>query len=276
MILLNKSKYSLVIQHLYSMTINNLFARSVIENKVNGSVYADKLDNPETFYIVHPYGMSLLIGNINNKKFNLLFRDYALNINKSRLKNEWMQAFPDKWHTVLNDLFKESIIKSSDNNNKMQSGILELNTRVNFKFNIKKYTIFKNRLNLSDIKIVRTDKKIFKSMKGTVIPFYFWNNVNDFLKHGIGFSIFYNNKLASTAYSAFIHDDKLELGIETIKEFRRKGLAQYTCSALIDYCIEKNFEPVWACSLENIGSYNLALKLGFEEVCRVPYYKLSK
>jgi hypothetical protein len=35
-------------------------------------------------------------------------------------------------------------------------------------------------------------------------------------------------------------------------------------------------EPVWACRLENDGSYKLAQKLGFEPVLEIPYYRLSK
>ena len=113
-------------------------------------------------------------------------------------------------------------------------------------------------------------------MKGSVVPFYFWDSEDDFLKNGVGFSLFYKDKLSSTAYSSYIHDDKLELGIETVEEFRGKGFAEYTCSALIDYCIENNFEPVWACRLENIGSYKLAQKIGFIPSAEIPYYRLSK
>jgi hypothetical protein len=54
------------------------------------------------------------------------------------------------------------------------------------------------------------------------------------------------------------------------------GFAEYTCSALIDYCIENNYEPVWACHLENIGSYKLAQKIGFTPSALIPYYRLSK
>ena len=95
-------------------------------------------------------------------------------------------------------------------------------------------------------------------------------------ENGIGFSLLYKNKLATTAYSAFIIEDKLEIGIETIEEYRGKGFAQYTCAALIDYCITNNYEPVWSCRLENIGSYKLAIKLGFEPTRKLPFYRLSK
>jgi len=274
--LLEKEDYNILTEPLKKVTINNLFARSVIEHKVTGKIFVDNPDNPKTFYVIHPYGMTLLFGESNNEVFNKGLRDYALNINHVRDKHEWMQAFPDIWDNVLNELFKDCLIKPAENLTKKETGIIELNTRVNFKFNQDKYLNFR-KINLDpDIKIVRTDRQIFTDMKGSVVPFYFWDNEGDFLKNGVGFSLFYKDKLASTAYSSYIHDDKFELGIETIAEFRGKGFAELTCSALIDYCIENNYEPIWSCRLENIGSYKLAQKIGFTPIDEIPYYKLSK
>ncbi len=273
---LEKEDYTKLTEPLMKVTINNLFALSVVEHKVTGKVFVDNPDDPKTFYIVHPYGMSLLFGESNNEEFNNSFRNYALNINHVRDKHEWMQAFPGNWDIVLNELFKGNLIKSSENTLKKESGIIELNTRVNFKFDHDKYLNSKI-INLEfDNKIVRTDKQIFRDMKGSVVPFYFWDSEDDFLKNGVGFSLFYKDKLASTAYSSYIHDDKFELGIETVPEFRGKGFAAYTCSALIDYCIENSYEPIWSCRLENIGSYKLAQKIGFIPSGEIPYYRLSK
>lgn len=274
--LLEKRNYNKLIGPLKRVTFNNFFARSVIEHCVPGKVYVDNSDNPKTYYVIHPYGMSLLFGDSHNKEFNDSFRDYSLNLNKIREKNEWMQAFPNNWDAVLKELFKGCLIKSSENVEKKEYGIIELNTRINFKFNQNKYFDFKKKHIVTNYIIIRTDKQIFKEMKGSVVPFYFWNSAEDFYKNGVGFSLFYDKKLASTAYSAFIHDNILELGIETTEEFRGRGFAQYTCSALIDYCIENDFEPIWACRLENYSSYKLALKLGFEPCAEIPYYRLSK
>ena len=55
--------------------------------------------------------MSLLFGNWHNKEFNVAFRDYALNIDQIRKKQEWMQAFPNNWDKVLLDLFNGFIVK---------------------------------------------------------------------------------------------------------------------------------------------------------------------
>jgi RimJ/RimL family protein N-acetyltransferase len=70
-------------------------------------------------------------------------------------------------------------------------------------------------------------------------------------------------------------DNMLELGMETVPKFRGKGFAQHTCSQLIDYCLDNDYEPIWACRLENIGSVRLAEKLGFKSTIQIPYYRLS-
>jgi RimJ/RimL family protein N-acetyltransferase len=112
-------------------------------------------------------------------------------------------------------------------------------------------------------------------MPGSVVPKYFWNNAEDFLERGAGYSVLHQGKLAATAYASFVIDDMLELGIETVEQFRGRGFGKYACCALIDHCLERGLEPVWACRLENTGSYKLAQKVGFEDIAHIPYYRLS-
>ena len=275
MIELEKKEYPKVIKDLQKVRINNLFARAVVENHVTGKVYVDDADNPTTFYVVHPYGMSLLFGKCDNLNFNIAFKDHSLNKNKTRNMHEWMQAFPEKWDAALKTLFAECSIKSSQNKTNRTTNIIELNTRVNFKFNLDKYTELKKKIKTPEGLVIRANEKEFNSMQGSVIPSKFWDNSHNFLENGIGYSLYSNNELACTAFSSYIMDDLLELGMETIPKFRGKGYAQYTCSKLIDYCLENGYEPIWACRLENTGSYQLAEKLGFEVSIQVPYYRLS-
>jgi RimJ/RimL family protein N-acetyltransferase len=274
--LLDTKDYHKLILPLNKVKINCLFARSVIECQIPGKVYADRDDNPGTFYVVHPYGMSLLYGESTNSSFNNQFKEYALNLNGTRNKFEWMQAYPNDWDLVLTRLFEDCLINSSENIFSREERIVELNTRINFKFNHQNFADKRQKLNDPDCQILRTTRQFYEDMKGSVVPAYFWKNADHFVKDGIGFSLFYKGKLASTAYSAFILDKKLELGIETIEEFRSNGYAYHNCCALIDYCIENGFEPVWACKLENTPSYRLAQKLGFEPFSEIPYYRLGK
>lgn len=275
MIELEKTDYSKAIEPLKKVTINSLFARAVINGHVSGKVFVDNRDNPSTFYVVHPYGMSLLFGNHNNTLFNDLFKEHALNKNNARSDFEWMQAFPSEWDNVLKELFEDNLIKSSENKDNRSSQVIELNTRVNFRFDQDKYLQIRNGLASINGKLKKTTKNVFHAMEGSVVPANFWNNAADFDKNGVGFSFFYNEQLACTAYSAFLMDGMLELGMETTPKFRGKGIAKHTCSRLIDYCLENNLEPIWACRLENVGSFQLAKKLGFKPTIQLPYYRLS-
>jgi len=272
MILLDKKDFYKVIESIKSVAFNNLFARSVVECKVSGKIYVDNIKNPKTYYVIHPYGMTLLFGDWNNHEFNNKFKNYALNLNNIRAKNEWMQVFPNEWNDVLLKLFNNSIVKSENKINETE--IIELNTRVNFKFNHSKYMIIEENTNPC-IEIVRIDKDIYENMPGTVVPKYFWDNKEDFLKNGIGFSLIYNSQLAATAFSSYIHENKLEMGIETVGNFRKMGFAEKVCCALINYCIENNYEPVWSCRLQNTGSYKLAKKIGFDPILELPYYVMN-
>lgn len=275
MYLLNPSEYFKALPALDKITFNHFFARFVVEGKVSGKVYVDDVADPQTFHVVHPYGMSLLFGESGNGKFNERFLDYAMNKDALRDKYEWMQA-TSNWDDVLRDLFGDKLVESIDNNPDAETGIVELNTRVNFHFDESRFKSRPQADSRSEVVVVRSDKKIFDEMKGSVIPSAFWNNADDFFENGVGFSAMCNGQLASTAYSAFIHSNHLEIGIETVPEFRGQGLAELSCAALIEYCVEKDFTPVWACRLENVGSYKLAQKVGFAPSLEIPYYRLSK
>ena len=271
--LLKESDYFKVIEPLKQNKINILFARAVVEKYVPGKIYVDDKENPKSFYVVHPYGIVLIFGDHTNSAFNASLVDYAFNTAKNREKEDWIIVPSDDWNNVIKEKFKGRIYDSTVTKPSGES-FIELNTRVNFKFNQKKYAEFKNSHNRTTDTIVRTDEKIFHEMNGMVIPKYFWENDEAFCKNGIGFSLFHEGKLASTAYSAFLIEDKLELGIETVESFRGKGFAIEVCMQLIDYSLENNFEPVWACKYENQNSYKLAQKLGFEQVLMLPYYRL--
>lgn len=274
--LLDKKHFEGLIDRVREIPFNNLFARAVTECKVSGKVYVDNASDIKTAYIVHPYGMTLLFGDSDNEDFNRDFKRYALNIDQQRDFFEWMQTHPRSWDSKLNDLFGEQLIASDKNTSKLETGLIELNTRVNFKFDKALYLAKKVKHDTQNIKIVPTDRQMFRQMKGTVIPKHFWNSEDDFFENGMAYSLFYNDNLASMAFSSYKFGEQFEIGIETNPEFRGKGLAQVVCSALIDYCIGKNYEPIWACRKENIASYKLALKLGFHPTLELPYYRLSK
>ncbi|HEX2394239.1 MAG TPA: GNAT family N-acetyltransferase, partial [Bacteroidales bacterium] len=261
MFLLDINLYHKALSPLLTVAANHLFARSVVEKHVTGIIYTDDTIHPSAFHVVHPYGMSLLFGITDNHEFYGAIADYMLNKKGNRQSIEWMQAYPQTWNEIIRKTSGDVFVKPDESNNQR---VIEVHTRANFRFNVEKYLSIKKNLKLTDNKVVRTDKDLYQKMNGTVVPKYFWNNADDFNKNGVGFTLLVNNEPACTAYSAYIFDRRLELGIETRPEHRGKGFAVSTCCVLIDYCIKNNFEPVWSCRLQNTASYQLAQKLGFE------------
>ena len=274
MILLNKSEYYKLLLPLKKVEINHLFAEAVLLGHVRGTVYVDTAVNPATFYVMHPYGMSLLFGNTGKEEFNTWLLGHALNNFHTRNRYEWLQAYPEKWNHEINTMWNEYLVKPEDNNHRVTDPRIEVNTRVNFKFNKSTFLNFKENSHLAVGNTIRTTPEIFENMQGSVIPGRFWDNVTDFSKQAVAYSVLVGDKIASTAFSAFIINDQLEIGIETSEAFRGKGYALLACSVLIDYCLEHDFEPVWGCKLENTASYLLAQKLGFEPTIYWPFYRL--
>jgi len=275
MIKLDKSEFSKVFEPLREVGINHLFANAVVEGHVSGTIYVENAENPTSFYVTHPYGMSLLFGNTTNEEFNSWLLNHALNTKKVRDWFEWLQAFPSTWNTLIETQWAGYIVKSKDNPEGARKDIIEENTRVNFKFNRANYLEFKQNHLHPHPETVRTDKYIFENMQGSVIPMRFWNDANDFSNRGVAFSVMDGDEVASTAFSAFVVGKQLEIGIETSDRYRGQGYAIATCSALIDYCLEYDYEPIWACRLENTASYLLAQKLGFEPTIYCPFYRLK-
>ncbi len=276
--LLNCENYNLVIESLRKVKFNHLFAQAVVEQKITGRIYVDNYTSPSSFYIVHPYGMSLLFGNCENEEFNHQLTKYLINSESQRDQVEWMQVYPADWSSHLSVLLERQ--RSQPSKDKEILAItnrlpIEEQTRVNFKFNSDKFGVFKAQNRLGQLEIFRTGEAEFNDMPGTVVPKFFWRDVTQFLREGIGFSLRYNGELACTAFASFIEKGQLELGIETAPQYRGKGFAGLTCVALIDYCLAHKLEPIWSCRKENTGSFQLAQKLGFEPVRFHPFYKLD-
>lgn len=244
-----------------------------MNREVEGEVYVDNLENPQTFLAKHPYGMSLLWGNEQNDNFNNWLKSYLLNNRLSRTTAEWLQVSSADWENKLAEMLLEQLLDTDDLVDKQR---VIKQTRVNFQFDKERYLHLKTHFQKTEpYEISLMNEADFENWNGSVVPKYFWNNAHDFLKKGIGFCVKENEMLVSAAFSSFVEAEKLEIGIETLASYQGKNLAQMACATLIDYCIINRFEPIWSCRLANHASYKLALKLGFEPTFRLPYYRLS-
>ena len=279
MIELESKDYYRALPLLDQVEINTLFARNVLEQIIDGKVYADSAVSPRAFYVVHSYGMSLLFGARGDEGFEHSLMDYLTNKAGTRRTAEWLQADPSgEWSGLIDSI-------CSAHNGMLDTGAglpegnnpraIQRNTRVNFRFDRQAYLAAKEQFFKQDELIVQTTKEQFAALAEGVVPRFFWRDAAHFAADGIGFSLLRDGEIAATAFSACCAVNQLEIGIETAEGHRGQGYAFSVSSALIVYCLERGLEPVWACRLENVGSYNLAQKLGFVPVRQLPYYRLA-
>lgn len=85
----------------------------------------------------------------------------------------------------------------------------------------------------------------------------------DFLKYGMGYALCNDEQILSETY-ATIGGGYAELGVITQPDYRKRGYAIQICNFIIKKCKELGIIPIWSCNVDNIASFNTALKLGFK------------
>lgn len=271
MLQLTAKDYSIALKLLTNASINTYFAAAVLTHKANGMVFVDDISAPTVAYIVHSYGMSLLIGNNQNKLFNVELKNYWLN--NSGDKDEYLQAYPRCWDDILPEIMPNAIIDCNDN---LENAKIIKHIRVNFIFNLAKFHEIRKNYNLSNYDVREYTSQEFAKFTGSVVADQFWRDAQLFDEQAKSIAVYQDGNIASVAFSSCKDEQILELGIETNPHYRGHGLAKIACLALIDYSLEQKLVPVWACRKGNLGSYNLALSLGFEVEQELSYYQFKK
>lgn len=238
-----------LLDDLERIPMNTLFVRAVVRRSVDGELHADSAQR--AFYAVHPYGMSFLWGEPNREWI-------AARLTRRTARPEWLQVYPNRWVPVVEDVLRTQLA----------SGAAVRSTRVNFTFHPDAY-----RRPSPTGAVVPLTQDMFGT-EGGVVPKHFWRDAQQFFREAGGFAAIVDGNVAAIAFGSFRHRARLEIGIETVEAYRGRGHARVVASALIDACLERGLEPVWACRFENVASYRLALTLGFVPTWFGPYYRL--
>jgi len=244
---------------------DTVFALSVIENKQKGSIFADNPAKPSCAMIVHYCsGYALIVGQPDNRKFN---QDIINRINSKKIatrRRHLRLIVPnDAWEKVFCSSYYDHWSA--------------VHTRLKFRFNQQKFDASRAAMpSLPDkYKITPITKDLFKKIKGTVVPQVYWENPDNFMTNGVGFALMDNSYIISTAFSAYIYNSMIDIGVETAKGYRGQNFAYFTAMEMIDHCLKHRYEPIWGTRNDNISSIMLAEKLGFEKVAEFPIIFIS-
>lgn len=92
-------------------------------------------------------------------------------------------------------------------------------------------------------------------------------SVEEFLAFSFGYVVVHDGDAVSWCMSEYNTRNRCEIGIETLKPHRRKGLASLAASATIRHAAESGVNRVgWHCYSSNAPSVATALKLGFRRL----------
>lgn len=267
---LRPAQFAALLPMLQQVPINHLFARSVLEHKVDGRVWVhrDATGALALVWVAHPYGMSLLFGDAAHASpaaLQTMLRERA-----TRSADEWLQCSPPP----LADALVAALGLAPTPSNATPGGDApQLFTRSNFRFDAARYAQARAGF-CARHPVVETDAALFQGINFSVAPRRFWRDAAQFQREGAGYCSIAGGQVAACAFASFVYDDQLEIGIETHPDHRHQGHALTAAIALIDHCLRMGLTPVWSCRKQNTDSWQLAQKLGFVTSVDLPYLRL--
>lgn len=268
-------EFSVVSGFLQDIPFNSYFAKSVLDGKVAGIVVVDDRHNPQSLYIRHDYGMSLLCGNSNNAEFNQQLIDFLRN-DIDFTRPEYLQVYPPDWNSVLQQILGYELVSCDDGEAALSLAAVIKHVRVNFKFDYQRYLSLLNAVDFTKYDLRRLNADQALAITGVVVPRYYWKTPELFEQYAVAYGLFVDGELAVIACSSCRDNSIIELGMEAQEKFRGRGLAQVVCLKLVAETLKLGLEPVWACRKGNIGSYKLAQKVGFVAESEWPYYQILR
>lgn len=208
------------------------------------------MQSPNTVLFWHYCGFAFVSGLTDNNDFNNLLQMLLLNQYEENQRRFVLFINDKKW----NDTVKKILT------NNMKIKIAE---RLRFRFNYKLFQSI-NKPVPNGYELRDTDKTLIEKLECHVIPSYSWHSTEAFLTGGKGYCLMDCDRIACNTISSAIGNNTIDIGIETMPNYRMKGLAVPTAYRMIKYCLENGYEPNWGCFSANIGSSHIAESLGFE------------
>lgn len=90
----------------------------------------------------------------------------------------------------------------------------------------------------------------------------FWGSVENYLNYGYGYGAIDEGKIVSFAITSFLYNTTFTIGVETLEQHRRKGLASTLVNILLKELYSKGYNIWWDCMDSNIASQRTTKSTG--------------
>jgi RimJ/RimL family protein N-acetyltransferase len=100
-----------------------------------------------------------------------------------------------------------------------------------------------------------------------------WGTEENFLSRGVSFVALWGRKAVAVCNCDCVAGDRIDVGVFTAREHRRKGVGAGVVAATAEQCLDHGFRAVgWHCNADNVASWKTAEKVGFERNREYVYY----
>ncbi len=268
---LKKDQFSRI-SHLLNGELINLEIKAVVEGYNPGWVFVDNIKAPKTS-MIWSKGIEgfYFVGDASNESFNNIIYSYIKEEIAPRVEELGLGYFEfsgtsREWDKNFDKVFnKEKLNKSKQFVYKNKN--IDNNSYIN--------------LRLEDDYILKEVNKDLLRNKHFNLDFVknaiceWWDSIEDFIKHGVGFSILHKDVAVCSCVTSFMTAYSMESHIKTMEKYRKKGLATRAVGEFIKYCKENQYIPYWDCMEKNYGSRALAEKFGYKKEFEYTLYSFK-
>ncbi len=242
---------------------SDMMFSGVLAGNNTGRVWVDNPDTP-SFALVWSDGLGCFqfMGSESNHVFSKELKVFIETTVKSFLSEKGFSCF--EFSADTEELFL-SINKTLANREIDESWQLVYKSGINPEANIslilpKPYSI--RKIDENFILSITRDKAV--SNPEFLIDYIeqFWGSVENYLQLGNGYGAVVDSELVSFGITSFLYDKTFSLGVETLEQHRRKGLASSLINILLKDLYSEGYSIWWDCMESNIPSQKTAESVG--------------
>ena len=216
---------------------------AVLEGKQDGRGFCDHEEEPGAYYVEHCFGNAQIFGNPSGSFLASIY-DYlvvkkSFKVNKVRLYTPHEPTFlcGSAFDNIKSERQRFSISNPSS---------MFANKFLNFTIRLLKLT----DLPLLSEELINTTR--------------FWRTEKDFCENSHAVIACRGLQPVAICYSAATAENRAEIDVCTLTNFRRLGLGKAVVSAFVQNCSQIGVIPLWDCFTNNFGSMALAQACGFK------------
>ena len=252
------------VRDLFLPVSHQLCSLAVLDGHSPGRVYVDDVAQPQTAFMFAPEGC-YLVGEPGSTTFSeaLCRGIFAQEIFGMPVSALAFVVYPESWVDQLTTVFgpREPIVQTRRH---YVCEKVEHDWRATLPDGFAAHSIDRDLLD-------RPGLQIPEHINGWMVGN--WGSVASFLERGFGAVTIHGNQVVSWSVCDCVTSDACEIGIHTLPELRRRGLAAATAAAATEHALSTGYAQVgWQCAEDNLGSIGTAERVGFRlERCYTMY-----